>query len=61
MSTPLLMSLMAATALYCVVQALRDFRRKNYVWGAIGVALTLAILAIPVPTHAVKIDLPIAQ
>jgi hypothetical protein len=45
-------------ALYCLVQAVRDVRRKQHVAAAIGAALAVAILVSPIRTHAVKIDLP---
>jgi len=54
-----------AAALYAAAQAVRDFQRKNVVWGAVGGAVSVGlfwiagtILLTPVETHAVKIDLP---
>ena len=45
-------------AVYCLVQAVRDFRRKQYVATAIGAALAVAIMFVPIQTHAVTVDLP---
>ena len=47
---------------YCVVQTIRDFRRRSYLMAAVGVLFVVAIavfVTIPIETHAVKIDLPI--
>ena len=45
-------------AFYCLAQAVRDFRRRQYVAAAIGAGLAVAIMFIPIQTHAVKVDLP---
>ncbi|WP_420144076.1 hypothetical protein [Sphingobium sp.] len=45
-------------ALYCIVQAVRDIRAKNYIWSVIAAIAGVLILAMPVQTTAVKIDLP---
>lgn len=54
-----------AGALYAATQAVRDFQRRNRIWGMVGSAVSVALLWIagtilltPVETHAVKIDLP---
>ena len=47
-----------AVAIYCLAQAYRDFRRKDYGWGIIGVAAAVVILLLPISSHAVRIDLP---
>ncbi|QDX26540.1 hypothetical protein FPZ54_11240 [Sphingomonas suaedae] len=43
---------------YCVARSMVDFRRRNYVWGALGLASGLLLLLVPMPTHAVKVELP---
>ncbi|WP_176495317.1 hypothetical protein [Sphingomonas sp. HMP6] len=46
---------------YCVVQTIRDFRRRSYLMATVGVLFVVAIavfVTIPIETHAVKIDLP---
>jgi uncharacterized membrane protein len=49
-------------ALYCVVRVVLDIRQGRNLWAALGLAATAVIMLAPVPiqTHAVKIDLPIA-
>ncbi len=47
---------------YCVVQTIRDFRRRSYFMAAVGILFVVAIavfVTIPIETHAVKIDLPV--
>lgn len=47
---------------YCVVQTIRDFRRRSYLMTAVGILFVVAIavfVTIPIQTHAVKIDLPV--
>lgn len=47
--------------LYCLVRGALDFRRGRYVWGALGMLSGLILLLMPMQTHAVKVDLPIAN
>lgn len=49
---------MAAAALYCGVASWREFRRGSRWFALAGALVTLALLTMPVETHAVKIDLP---
>ncbi|RIA45723.1 hypothetical protein DFR49_0248 [Hephaestia caeni] len=51
----------AIAAIYCVVRGIVDLRRKHYSWGVVGLASGAVLLLTPVQTHAVKIDLPIAN
>ena len=37
------------TFLYCLVQALRDFRRGDRLMAAFGLACALALLVVPLP------------
>jgi hypothetical protein len=46
-----------AAAGYCVVRGVLDLRAKRYVLGVAGLAAAVAILNVPIPTHAVAIDL----
>ncbi|GAA4766863.1 hypothetical protein GCM10023219_10410 [Stakelama sediminis] len=48
----------AAVSVFCIVRGISDFRAKRYVWAVFGLVCGITILALPVPTHAVKIDLP---
>ncbi len=50
-----------AVALLFLAFAVRDFRRKDYVWSARATAAFVALIAMPFPTHSVSIDLPSKQ
>ena len=52
---------LAGVALYCAVQAVRDFRAKHHAWAAAATLSAVLLVTMPHPTHAVKIDLPIAD
>jgi len=58
MDLQLWMWLATAAAIFCVVRGVADLRARRYLWGSLGVLAGLALLLIPVQTHAVKIDLP---
>jgi len=45
-------------AAYCIVKGVQDLRQRKYVWAALGFVAAVAILAMPIPTHAVKVDIP---
>jgi hypothetical protein len=47
-----------AAALFCLAQAVRDFRAKHYGWAVAAAVAGTILLCMPVKTHAVKIDLP---
>ena len=49
-----------AILIYCVIQIVRDLRRRNYGMAALGLACIAALSLAPIQTHAVKIDLPMA-
>ncbi len=51
---------MLAVAVYCICQAVRDFRRGERAMGLFGAVCAGFILFMPVQTHAARIDLPIA-
>jgi hypothetical protein len=53
--------LVAVAGAFCVVRGIVDLRARRYAWGAIGVVIGLAVLCMPVQTHAVKIDLPASR
>ena len=48
-------------AAYCVARAVVDLRQKHYAWAVFGLLAAGAILAAPIPTHAVKVDIPINE
>jgi hypothetical protein len=45
-------------AIFCLVRGAVDLRQRRYAWGFLGVASGLLLLLTPLPTHAVKYDLP---
>lgn len=63
MNDPYWFSMIAllAVIIYCVVQAVRDVRAKRYGWAAAAALSALLLLTLPIPTHAVKVDLPMNQ
>ena len=54
----LFLAIGVATGLFCILRGAVDLWQKRYVWGVLGIAVGLAILATPFQTHAVKYDLP---
>ena len=53
-------TLAGVMAAFGVVRGLADLHARRWAWGACGLLLGLAVLVMPIRTHAVKIDLPIA-
>ena len=52
--------LMILVTIFCGVQTYRAFAVRDFRWGIISLLATVAtvvVLTIPVPTHAVKVDL----
>jgi hypothetical protein len=49
---------LGVAAIYCIIRAAADLREKRYVWGGLGVASALALVLIPIPTHAIKVEIP---
>jgi multisubunit Na+/H+ antiporter MnhB subunit len=47
-----------AVAAFCLAVGIRDLRRKDYVWAALAFAALVIVGLIPIPTHAVKFDIP---
>ena len=45
-------------ALFCIAVGIRDLRRKNYVWAALAFGCVAIIALTPIPTYAVKFDIP---
>ena len=46
-------------ALYCLARGVIDLRQRRYIWGVLGIACGGMILFMPMPSHAVKVTLPI--
>ena len=47
-----------AAGLFCLVRGVVDVRERRYWWGGLGILAGLILLFTPIPTHAVKFDLP---
>lgn len=43
---------------YCLCQAVRDLRARQYLWAAAGLIAAGALASIPVKTHTLTINLP---
>ena len=54
----LLMAVMLLAAAFCMVRAVFDFRARRFARAAMGVVAGVILVVTPIPTHAVKIDLP---
>jgi hypothetical protein len=52
---------MLVVAIYCICQAVRDFRRGERAMGLVGVVCAAFILLMPVQNQPVSITLPIAN
>ena len=50
--------ILAFAGIFCLVRAIVDLRARRYWWGAAAAVSAVGILTVPIPTHAVKIDLP---
>jgi len=55
------MAAMGFAAIYCLLRAIVDFRAKRVGWALAGFACAALLLLTPMPTHAIKIDLPAAH
>jgi hypothetical protein len=55
------MALIFLLVMYCVVQAVRDYRRGAYLMAAAGVACALLLLLIPIESQVIKVDIPRAS
>jgi len=54
-------SALTAVIIYCVVQAVRDFRAKRYAWALAAMLSAVILMAMPMKSHAIKIDLPVSH
>lgn len=53
--------LLIAITIFCAIRTYRDFAAGDTFWGIVSLLATLGALVIilmPIPTHAVKIDIP---
>ena len=49
---------LGAVVIYCVAQAVRDFRAKHYWWALAAAVAAIVLASIPIKTHVVKVDIP---
>jgi uncharacterized membrane protein HdeD (DUF308 family) len=47
-----------AIGIFCIVRGVIDLRARRYAWGALGIVAGLTLILMPIPTQAVKFDLP---
>jgi hypothetical protein len=48
-------------AIYCIARAIVDVRQRRWWWALAGFVSAAIILATPIPTHAVKVNLPVSN
>jgi len=48
-----------AAGIYCIARAIVDLRQRKYIWAALGFVSAAIFILSPIPTHAVKVDLPV--
>jgi hypothetical protein len=49
-----------AAGIYSISKAVIDLRARRYGGGVIGLLSAVVFLIVPIQTHAVKVDLPVA-
>lgn len=49
--------ILVLAGLYCLARGVMDLRAKRWVWGALGLAAGIAIMAAPIPTQ-VQVQVP---
>jgi uncharacterized membrane protein HdeD (DUF308 family) len=47
-----------AVGIFCIVRGVMDLRARRYAWGGLGIVAGLTLILMPIPTQAVKFDLP---
>jgi hypothetical protein len=52
---------LTAVIIYCIWQAVRDFRRGERAMGLFGAVCAGVLMMLPIQSQAIKIDLPIAD
>lgn len=50
-----------AVGIFCIVRGGFDLRQRRYVWGGLGIIAGLSLMLVPIPSHAVKVDLAAAS
>ncbi|RSY89715.1 hypothetical protein DAH66_03470 [Sphingomonas koreensis] len=54
----LTLSLLLFAAAFCVARLVIELRAKRWWWALAAAVSAIGIVTVPIPTHAVKIDLP---
>lgn len=55
------LAVILAAGLFCVTRGVIDLVHRKFVWGVLGLAIGCAIFALPVQSHAVKVEFPPTQ
>ena len=55
------MTALMAVILYCIAQGIRDLKAKQYGWAIAAAFAAIALASMPIQSHMVKIDLPVAD
>jgi len=53
--------LLLLPAAFCIARGIADLRARRFVWATLGLAAGALLILTPIPTHAVKLDLPPAS
>lgn len=61
MSSPAWMIALVGAAVYCLFRALLDLRERRFGWAIAGAIAAVILFSVPIPTHAIKVDLPTPQ
>jgi hypothetical protein len=48
-------------AIFCIARAIWDLKQRRYGWALAGFASGAALILAPIPSHAVKIELPLSS
>jgi len=48
-------------AAYCLARAVVDARQRRWWWAITGLVAAIAIITLPLPTHAVKVTIPVSD
>jgi hypothetical protein len=51
-------AILGIAALYCLVRGLADFQQRRFAWGIAGLLCASTLLLTPIPSQAVKVDVP---
>jgi hypothetical protein len=46
---------------YCLIQAVHDFRRRNYFLAMLGGVCVVLLWLVPIESNVIKLDLPVNE